>query len=215
MIEVVHNNMKLYVNNKNILTDLPNLEKVAKSLPDNPICVDCGASYGNHTVFYAKVLKAKRVTSFEPHPESYIGLHKTILANNLEDTVTIYNHGLSARFEDIGLFATKPEYIGALQFLYKSELVESPIDSVTAESKPLDSVISTYVDYLKIDVEGMEMEVLEGAKKLISKYRPIIFIEVWGKNKVNRELFKSWMKVNRYENVCRVSGPNFLIRSEK
>jgi hypothetical protein len=44
--------------------------------------------------------------------------------------------------------------------------------------KTLDSYNFDKVDFIKIDVEGYEPEVLEGAKQLINRHRPIIFFEV-------------------------------------
>lgn len=42
----------------------------------------------------------------------------------------------------------------------------------------LDSLNLPRLDLLKIDVEGMELEVLEGAAKCISEYRPIMYVEI-------------------------------------
>lgn len=49
---------------------------------------------------------------------------------------------------------------------------------------PLDSVpIDVKIDFMKIDVEGFENEVLLGAGELIKRDRPIIFVEVFEKNR--------------------------------
>ncbi len=47
----------------------------------------------------------------------------------------------------------------------------------------LDSLNFDRIDLMKIDVEGMEEEVLNGARKLIESFKPIIFLEVIKSNK--------------------------------
>ena len=48
------------------------------------------------------------------------------------------------------------------------------------------------IDFIKIDVEGWEEQVLEGAMHTILKYKPIMYIEIWNKNykHINNILFQ-------------------------
>ena len=54
---------------------------------------------------------------------------------------------------------------------------------------------SEKIDLIKIDVEGFEFEVLCGAKETIEKYKPVIVIEVFKKNKIR---LNEWCKINNY-----------------
>jgi hypothetical protein len=52
------------------------------------------------------------------------------------------------------------------------------------------------VDFIKIDVEGMEMQVLGGLAQTLARCRPVIFIEV---DEANRAAFLAWVDANRYD----------------
>jgi hypothetical protein len=69
---------------------------------------------------------------------------------------------------------------------------------------PGDTILSGHrVDFLKIDVEGMEVDVLEGLKKTIAEQRPRIFIEV---DNCNVARFLEWTRINNYSIVSSGSG---------
>ena len=65
-----------------------------------------------------------------------------------------------------------------------------PIRRAKSVVAPLDSMVSGRVDFLKIDVEGMEMSVLAGAAGLIGSWRPLIFIEIANRN---TPAFMAWL----------------------
>ena len=57
----------------------------------------------------------------------------------------------------------------------------------------IDSFNFPKIDFIKIDVEGWEKQVLLGARKTIDKYRPKMYIEIWDKNyDTINELMNSW-----------------------
>ena len=81
----------------------------------------------------------------------------------------------------------------------------------TIESVPLSELVNGPVDFIKIDVEGMEMEVLEGAADLIRCQQPKLMIEV-GNDRL--ATFDAWRKASRYEVVHRfpyVHAVNFIL----
>lgn len=220
MINININGEDLKVDNKGFLEDLENMKKLSKFLPENPVCVDCGANRGNHTIYYSKILKAKKVYSFEPIEKIYKELLDNINANNIEN-VEAYNLGLGAKESIIKLYSEIPKSRGAFAFWYEGESTMMPFDMgykthveadyLTAKSVPLDSIISEHVDFIKIDVEGMEMELLKGAERIIKESSPIILIEVWGSNKPIKKEFNDWCLENNYKKLLNVDGENFLI----
>ena len=56
------------------------------------------------------------------------------------------------------------------------------------------------IDFIKIDVEGMEIEVLQGLEQTISTYRPNIFVEV---DNTHFPTFQGWVQKHSYEVVDR------------
>ena len=63
---------------------------------------------------------------------------------------------------------------------------------------------------LKIDVESHEPEALEGAQNCISKFRPLIFIEILPDSDIN--YFYRWAYQNKYDH-CALSPPNKVLKS--
>jgi hypothetical protein len=51
------------------------------------------------------------------------------------------------------------------------------------------------VDFIKLDVEGMELEILSGMSATLARWRPTIFVEVWARHD---EAFRSWCDVNAF-----------------
>jgi len=76
----------------------------------------------------------------------------------------------------------------------------------------LDEVVNEHVDLIKIDVDGREIEVLEGAIKLINRFRPHIMIEI---ARENEEYFRSFLDGIDYgicDHIDRGSYKNYFIQ---
>ena len=206
------------------LYDLPYMMVVRDLLPLDPVIVDCGANCGNHTIFYASF--SKKVYAIEPIKSSFDILLKGLSLNKIKNVVP-FNMAISAREQNLKVVSINPYDSGSTAFNYafNNNLVnpidlgfkplQHPTEDYFVESKPLDFVIHGKVDYIKIDVEGMEMEVLKGAEKIINEFHPLMLVEVWGRHKENLVLFKQWMKENDYFVLRKTRGPNYLIKYKK
>jgi hypothetical protein len=79
----------------------------------------------------------------------------------------------------------------------------------TVRCVPGDEVLlPTPVGMLKIDVEGMEFDVLKGLHSTIERWRPQIFIEVWEES---RDLLTSWCQRYNYNIMIAFHGNNYLL----
>ena len=74
--------------------------------------------------------------------------------------------------------------------------------------KPLDSYNFKNISIMKIDVEGHEIAVLEGALNTIKRNKPKILIEVWNRPKRQKEFMEFMKKIN-YK-VKKISGEDYL-----
>lgn len=128
--------------------------------------IDCGANFGNHTVFFA-ALCADKVIAFEPAPENFELLKENCRVNNC-DNVVLHQAGVSDKMEKACIKK------GARWSQCKVVPGEGDIQLFTIDSMRLSECSA-----IKIDVEDMEMAVLKGAKKTIARFKPDIFIEVW------------------------------------
>lgn len=150
-------------------------------IPTNARIIDVGANVGNHTVFFSKFARAARVVVVEPNPRAILLLRRNIELNNLGRIVDTSLLG-------IGLGKTNgfARYIqdqrwadGNLGAATLKAVATSEVDSSSIQIRSLDEILSGETpDLIKIDVEGMEMDVIEGACKLISQHRPVLYVEV-------------------------------------
>lgn len=151
------------------------LNKWKRYLSDSKVVFDVGANLGNHTLFWAKKLNTDAIYSFEPYIPNFERLLHNV-QNNLLDNVHPINKAVGQKegytcvkefHEDNYGGTTLNEEISS-----DGEIEVITIDSFVRE-KNLESV-----DFIKIDTEGFEISVLDGAKKTISKYYPDLWIEV-------------------------------------
>ena len=160
------------------------------------VMVDIGASIGNHTIFFSKILEAQ-VFAFEPYKKSYSILQENIKLNRMEQKVVARNIGISAHTKNLGIVKETKDMCGCTEWWY---------DSLSnTKGYTLDHIFQHQVDFIKIDVQGMEMEVLKGAKTLIKNCSPVIMIETTklGGEIVNLKAFEQWMNDNNYEYLNR------------
>ncbi len=151
-------------------------------LKENATILDIGANIGSHSIYWAIERNAAKVYSFEPLPSTFEILKKNIELNKLEDKIIPYNFGLSDKKSKAMLQAYDHTNIGSASFIKDKNGI--------FELKTLDSLkIKDKIDLIKIDVEGAEVEVLQGAKKTILKNKPTIVIESFhNKDKVDEIL---------------------------
>ena len=128
-----------------------------RSLGRGGVYVDVGASIGTHSIYFAMLCDAERVYAFEPLQHNFERLTSNLVLNDLMGRVTPLKGALSDHAGEMRL--TLAEF---------SEVV--PIDR-------LDSVVRDSVSVIKIDVEGMETDVLRGATRILRKDRPHVFAE--------------------------------------
>jgi FkbM family methyltransferase len=140
--------------------------------------IDIGANIGWYSLHIGSMLKGGSVHSFEPLPETHAKLQENIRLNNLSN-ITVNHIALSEKKQTLTFFFD-PYQSGSSS---SRDITESPtvvkvdLESITfdeyAESKAL-----TAIDFIKCDVEGAELFVIQGAQKSLEKYKPIVFAEL-------------------------------------
>jgi FkbM family methyltransferase len=136
--------------------------------------LDVGAHIGTHTIKLAKAVgPSGRVIAFEPQPKIFRELFMNMKINQLKN-VTFYWAGVGATVGQIELSPLVATNEGG-----------TGLDGGTGrfvELLTIDSLHLQNVSLMKIDVEGMEDQALEGAKETIASNRPAIVIEIQGGN---------------------------------
>jgi FkbM family methyltransferase len=138
---------------------------VVPSLPDGEVYVDAGAYTGDHIAAFAKL--NPRFTSayaFEPQPEHLWEVAKRF---GHDPRVKLVSKGLYSSNGRIGFDAALP--VGA-------HVVAGGAD---IEVVRLDDAVTERVTYIKMDIEGAEIEALKGCERTIAEHRPRLAISVY------------------------------------
>ncbi len=167
--------LELKQTNAKTFYELQELEFVRDTLQSPQTLVDVGANTGNHTLYFAKILQAQKVIPIEFQPNA-IAFLKTNLSLNQVDNVDLSKLGYAIG-KKRGKASSKPHITGDLCL---TEVCEDETGDI--EIIPLDELIQEPVDLIKIDVQGLEIEVLESAKVLLETYHPDLLIEINRKN---------------------------------
>lgn len=139
--------------------------------------IDIGANFGFHTLEFADLVEDGQVVSFEPQKLVYYQLCGHIILNGY-DNITAHNIALSdehttLKMENMPYHSTETINIGSCHL---NAYCDSLYNFV--EVRTLDSYEFENVAVIKIDVQGCEPKVLDGAIETIKKHKPIIFIEI-------------------------------------
>ncbi len=142
--------------------------------------LDVGANIGTYSVLFAK--KGLQGCAFEPVDTNFEALTKNIKLNNLEQKVKLINLALG-KHEHTDVFTFVPDNTGAshLKSIENKDVKDG--GETVVKVVTLDSVIDrcnfnpdTDKIFVKIDVEGMEANVLEGAKSFLQSFPEIIMV---------------------------------------
>lgn len=148
------------------------LDEIKRHVMNGAIMLDIGANIGNHTLYFAKILGASKVYAFEPQKDVYATLLANIQINSLEDVITALNIGIGSEDTNAIIYDN-----GNVRNNIGNTRLRQDVDGDLTIRK-LDTLnIPGKIDFIKIDVEGMEEEVLKGAAQTIKKNKPRIWIE--------------------------------------
>jgi FkbM family methyltransferase len=164
---------------------------IREHFPAGGVFCDIGSNVGNHLVFAGLFLGASRIVAFEPNPDALRLLRLNILLNGLSGIVDLDHAGYG--------LGSAPGYasMAAPERNLGGNTLDIDDPSGTVEIRTGDSCLAGMaVDFLKIDVEGMEIAVLDGLAETIGRCRPPIFIEVWDDA---ADALQRWCAANRYE----------------
>ena len=139
------------------------------------VFLDVGANVGNHTLFAAMYLGASRVISVEPNPIAYGILRVNVGLNGQHDKITLYPVGLS---DDrcVASIHIPPHNLGG--GMLAPGTADARIEVFTGD----ELLSGSTIDFIKIDTEGMELNVIRGLANTIRRDHPNMFVEVEDKN---------------------------------
>ena len=165
--------------------DEPELLIINKLIQTGTDSIDVGVYRGVHSYEMSKY--SDHVHSFEPNPVIFKELQKYL--PQIIQNISLYNYALSEKsgkkilkvpIRDSRSNKSNYEeyYKMGLATIREKNIFEN-YDEFEINSKKLDEFnFEKRVSFIKIDVEGHEIEVLEGSKELIKKFKPSLMIEI-------------------------------------
>ena len=137
------------------------------------LVVEAGANFGAHTVAMAKMVWDQGVIiAFEPQRLVFQAMVANVALNSLANVITV-QAGLGAYQGSIKVPVLNPakgHNFGGFSIGNHNAGEEVPV-------KTIDSLNLNHCRLIKVDVEGMECEVLEGARNTITRLRPLLYVE--------------------------------------
>ncbi|MEM7633756.1 MAG: FkbM family methyltransferase [Pseudomonadota bacterium] len=180
----------------------PQLAMLLSLLRKGDVVIDAGAHIGSFAVPIANAIgPSGKLIAVEANPHTH-----AILSRNLE------RHGIDANAYNNGI----SDQTGERLFIHINRGENSGADSLVqnaagpaVETITIDEIAGCPIDFIKIDVEGMEFEALKSARRTIDDSRPIIFLEYSRRRQrqrgVSPEDFSSFVRAIDYRvlvNLC-------------
>ena len=138
--------------------------------------IDVGANIGTHSVYFSKKCNQGNVIAIEPQIYIFEMLAANLLLNGCYNTVPVHAGASSkagvVRMVNINPFNGQQINYGEFKINYDTN------EGIETNIITLDKYVSlSKFNLIKLDVEGLEVDVLNGAKKLLKKHKPFLYIE--------------------------------------
>ena len=152
-------------------------------LKNRCVCFDVGANIGNHSLEFSKHFK--RVYSFEPNPMVFklLNINASLTNNIIAQNVGLSNSQKTIKVPkniyetNIGSTKVVEQKFVASEDFHEFKLTE--LDNFVKENK------INSIDYIKIDIEGHELECIKGGELTLRHYSPVLTIEILKEDIVN------------------------------
>jgi FkbM family methyltransferase len=160
------------------------IAELCKYIPEGGTVLDVGANIGLSAIEFARSAGAGgKVIAFEPHPDTAARLRANLERNGIGN-VEIIQSAVGAAAGTVTFNESADATLSSASLVPRNLVrsFEVPLTTVdiawAAAGKPK-------ISALKIDVEGGELAVLQGASELLAREHPVILLEAWGANQLD------------------------------
>jgi FkbM family methyltransferase len=144
-------------------------------------CFDIGGHVGYLTILMAHLVGPQgRVVAFEPVPETFAALQENIQLNHLEN-VTLECTAVGEQEGTLSLFCDSAQELSWTPSVAAYSVHGNDLRRISVPVQSLDGYLqksNLHPKVVKIDVEGAELAVLRGARKMLRETRPVVLVEI-------------------------------------
>jgi len=150
---------------------------------DGAVVVEAGANLGFYTLYFGRRVGRGRVVAFEPNPVTHGFLRRSIARNRLGSVETV-QAGLANKSGEMRLVCprfglSRASFEAAINGTFRGPLIEAEVPVTTIDAAVAARGLGR-VDFVKIDTEGFEPEVIAGMRNTLRELRPRVYFEIHG-----------------------------------
>jgi FkbM family methyltransferase len=150
--------------------ELPVSQRIAQLAKVGSLMVDVGANYGYYSCLWAAAKENNRAIAFEASPRNFSALKLNLQRNDLADRVDLYEMAVGKEAGSLPFSLGPDEQSGWGGLLTQSEDTSIEVPVVSLDDFFLKNQCQ-HIDVLKIDTEGADTWVLQGAEKLLRSHK--------------------------------------------
>jgi FkbM family methyltransferase len=175
---------------------------------EGDVVIDVGAHIGKYTILASKMVgSAGKVIAIEAHPANYDILNKNIVLNKLSNVVTL-NYAVHSKEDIVKLYEAAPAHEEGFTIYNTIMSDRETVNNqkyIEVKANTLDSLMLAnginQVNWIKVDVEGAEFEVLKGSTSVLSSSKDIsILLEVHNVGDKKKTFYEPIMTLLRSNN---------------
>ena len=190
------------------------------TLNKNEVFIDVGANVGKYSFFIANRNQDSKIIAIEPDKRNVLVFQENLKLNNIEHRVKIVEKAVFCRNESKKLFINidnhekntiyEEEIMGADKYIGTGKKRNVNYKTIVVEAVTLDSIadnLSEKIGLIKLDIQGAELDALQGAEKILSDDKPNIIFESW--NEDYFEEIRDFLKRFSYK-ITKIDGTNYF-----
>ena len=142
----------------------------------NSLClVDIGANFGWYTCLFSILGNDSKIYSVEPSPDNIFFLKENIKNNNLKN-ISLFECALGDKRSSLPLYLANPKNPGAHSLIKNTPQQNLNTEFLQVKVNTLDHLFKDLkvIDFMKIDIEGYELNALQGGKNILKKVNNLL-----------------------------------------
>ena len=159
------------IGNKDCAEEMACFMDMAKS---SHILIDAGANMGLFSLLFCAYGRDNTAVAFEPSPAMVPVLQQHIILNGFDERIKLRPYAVGNKEEQLLFSVEKSGFVQVLSSPLSTGTMKVPITTIDIECEQL----GIYPDLLKIDVEGCELQALQGAAKILKSRKPQVLLEL-------------------------------------